>query len=40
MLNIERAYTDGEINPWYYEMQELGFHFRITDIQAALGSSQ
>ena len=40
MLNIKRAYTDGEINPWYYEMQELGFHFRITDIQAALGSSQ
>jgi UDP-4-amino-4,6-dideoxy-N-acetyl-beta-L-altrosamine transaminase len=27
-------------NPWYYEMQELGFHFRITDIQCALGLSQ
>lgn len=26
--------------PWYYEMQELGFNFRITDIQCALGSSQ
>jgi UDP-4-amino-4,6-dideoxy-N-acetyl-beta-L-altrosamine transaminase len=25
---------------WYYEMQELGYNFRITDIQAALGSSQ
>jgi UDP-4-amino-4,6-dideoxy-N-acetyl-beta-L-altrosamine transaminase len=25
---------------WYYEMQELGFNYRITDIQAALGVSQ
>ncbi|WP_235960539.1 UDP-4-amino-4,6-dideoxy-N-acetyl-beta-L-altrosamine transaminase [Paenibacillus silvestris] len=25
---------------WYYEMHELGFNYRITDIQAALGSSQ
>ena len=25
---------------WYYEMQELGFNYRITDIQAALGASQ
>ena len=27
-------------NPWYYEMQELGFHYRITDIQSALAVSQ
>ncbi|WP_077624238.1 UDP-4-amino-4,6-dideoxy-N-acetyl-beta-L-altrosamine transaminase [Sediminibacillus massiliensis] len=26
--------------PWYYEMQELGFNYRMTDIQAALGVSQ
>ncbi len=26
--------------PWYYEMQELGFNYRLTDFQAALGSSQ
>jgi len=26
--------------PWYYEMQSLGYNYRITDIQAALGSSQ
>jgi UDP-4-amino-4,6-dideoxy-N-acetyl-beta-L-altrosamine transaminase len=26
--------------PWYYEMQELGFNYRLTDIQAALGISQ
>jgi UDP-4-amino-4,6-dideoxy-N-acetyl-beta-L-altrosamine transaminase len=25
---------------WYYEMQELGYNYRITDIQAALGTSQ
>jgi UDP-4-amino-4,6-dideoxy-N-acetyl-beta-L-altrosamine transaminase len=25
---------------WYYEMQELGYNYRITDIQAALGLSQ
>ncbi len=25
---------------WYYEMIELGFNYRITDIQSALGSSQ
>lgn len=26
--------------PWYYEMQSLGYNYRITDIQAALGVSQ
>jgi perosamine synthetase len=25
---------------WYYEQQELGYNYRITDIQAALGKSQ
>lgn len=25
---------------WYYEMQHLGYNYRLTDIQAALGSSQ
>lgn len=36
----ENAQTNGVPNPWYYEMQELGFHYRITDIQCALGLSQ
>jgi len=31
---------DGAPNPWYYEMQELGFNYRLTDMQAALGISQ
>jgi perosamine synthetase len=40
-LQIEaEAFTAGEQNPWYYEMQELGFHYRITDIQCALALSQ
>lgn len=26
--------------PWYYEMQELGYNYRITDCQCALGLSQ
>jgi len=39
-LFSELAETSGKINPWYYEMQELGFHYRITDIQCALGLSQ
>ncbi|PWW08341.1 UDP-4-amino-4,6-dideoxy-N-acetyl-beta-L-altrosamine transaminase [Paenibacillus cellulosilyticus] len=26
--------------PWYYEMIELGYNFRMTDMQAALGASQ
>jgi len=25
---------------WYYEMQALGFNYRLTDLQAALGKSQ
>jgi len=26
--------------PWYYQMLELGFNYRMTDLQAALGASQ
>ena len=26
--------------PWYYEMQKLGFNYRITDLQCALGINQ
>jgi UDP-4-amino-4,6-dideoxy-N-acetyl-beta-L-altrosamine transaminase len=29
-----------EKGPWYYEMQVLGFNYRLTDIQSALGLSQ
>lgn len=29
-----------EFGPWYYEMQDLGYNYRITDLQCALGRSQ
>ena len=31
---------DGQPNPWYYEMVEPGFNYRLTDISCALGLSQ
>ena len=34
------GYTENKPNLWYYEMNALGFHYRITEIQAALGYSQ
>jgi len=37
---IAQSVTNGHKNPWYYEMQTLGFNFRITDIQCALALSQ
>ena len=40
LKNKELAFCNGSLNPWYYEMQELGYNYRITDIQCALGSSQ
>jgi UDP-4-amino-4,6-dideoxy-N-acetyl-beta-L-altrosamine transaminase len=29
-----------EKGPWFYEMQELGYNYRLTDLQCALGLSQ
>ena len=31
---------DNQPNRWYYEMDVLGFNYRMTDLQAALGKSQ
>jgi UDP-4-amino-4,6-dideoxy-N-acetyl-beta-L-altrosamine transaminase len=40
-MNAEDAFDkDGSPNPWYYEMHELGYNYRISDINCALGSSQ
>jgi len=37
----EQAFEESKIaNPWYYEMQDLGFNYRITDIQCGLALSQ
>ena len=32
--------TDGTVNPWYYEMPEPGYNYRLSDIHAALATSQ
>lgn len=37
---ITRTQLLNNEGPWYYEMQDLGFNYRMTDIQAALGISQ
>ena len=37
---VEQSMSHGVNNRWYYEMQELGYHYRINDIQCALGISQ
>ncbi len=39
-IETENAYEDGVLNRWYYEMQEIGFNYRITDLQCALARSQ
>ncbi len=36
----EAGFDGGAPNPWYYEMDEPGFNYRIPDIQCALGLSQ
>lgn len=40
ILCPEQAFENDQLNPWYYEMRELGYHYRITDIQCALAMSQ
>ncbi|NTW43223.1 MAG: UDP-4-amino-4,6-dideoxy-N-acetyl-beta-L-altrosamine transaminase [Anaerolineaceae bacterium] len=32
--------VEGSVNPWYYEQIDIGYNYRITDIQCALGLSQ
>ena len=34
------AFEHTSPGPWYYEQQELGFNYRLTDLQASLGLSQ
>ncbi len=39
--NHDRALDpSGAANPWYYEMAEPGYNYRLSDIHAALGMSQ
>ena len=39
-ITKEEKYLSIHPGPWYYEMQELGFNYRLTDIQSALGITQ
>ena len=32
--------ADGEVDPWFYEMQALGYNYRLPDVLCALGISQ
>ncbi len=38
--NRGMAFDDGAANPWYYEMPEVGWNYRMPDILCALGISQ
>jgi len=40
LINKDEALENGELKRWYYEMQHLGYNYRITDIQCALAISQ
>ena len=37
---INRPYNDKDEMPWYYEQEDLGWNYRLTDLQASLGHSQ
>ncbi|MCX6158532.1 MAG: UDP-4-amino-4,6-dideoxy-N-acetyl-beta-L-altrosamine transaminase [Ignavibacteriae bacterium] len=39
-INHQSPNTNHQEAPWYYEMQMLGYNYRITDFQCALGISQ
>jgi len=40
MVREEESLVNESDGPWYHEMQELGYNYRITDFQCALGISQ
>ncbi len=39
-MNRELAFEGNGANPWYYEMQEIGWNYRMPDLLCALGASQ
>ncbi len=39
-ITRDRSLLQEDHGPWYYEMQDLGHNYRMSDIQAALGISQ
>jgi dTDP-4-amino-4,6-dideoxygalactose transaminase len=38
--NRDLGFEETEANPWYYEMHELGWNYRLPDVLCALGISQ
>lgn len=40
LVERDAAFQGDAQNPWYYEQQLLGFNYRMSDLQAALGLSQ
>jgi perosamine synthetase len=40
LVKENNAFINKSDGPWYHEMQYLGYNYRITDIQCALGLSQ
>ncbi|MBL8700123.1 MAG: UDP-4-amino-4,6-dideoxy-N-acetyl-beta-L-altrosamine transaminase [Alphaproteobacteria bacterium] len=40
LANRELAYDGDTPNPWYYEMPEIGWNYRLPDVLCALGISQ
>lgn len=39
-ITRDRAELQRDEGPWYYEQHDLGYNYRITDFQCALGASQ
>jgi UDP-4-amino-4,6-dideoxy-N-acetyl-beta-L-altrosamine transaminase len=39
-IQQNRSMLREDHGPWYYEMQELGYNYRLTDVASALGLSQ
>jgi UDP-4-amino-4,6-dideoxy-N-acetyl-beta-L-altrosamine transaminase len=39
-IDTEAGFDHAKVNPWYYEMVELGFNYRLSDVNCALGASQ
>lgn len=37
---IERPFGESHESPWFYQQNELGWNYRLTDMQSALGRSQ
>ncbi len=39
-VDTEAGFDQATVNPWYYEMVELGLNYRLSDVNCALGLSQ